>query len=381
MKNIVFVTGTRADFGKLQPLAQGAENVGCSVTWYVTGMHMLEKYGLTKIEVFKTGHRVFESINQRESDSQDIIMAKTITSFSDYVLESKPEAVVLHGDRVEALACALVCAMNYIPCIHIEGGEVSGTLDESLRHCVTKLAQFHLVSSNDALNRILRMGEPKERIHLIGSPELDGHLKCSKINIDSVRKRYQISFKDYGICIFHPVTTEQNIIENQTLVLFNALESTKKCFVVIAPNNDPGCKHIFDRLNVLDPKYFRILPSMRFDYFSALMSNSKIFIGNSSAGIREAPFLGIKSINLGTRQLNRSSNGEIINCSALDFEDIVKNINDYWGAKVNQDTTFGDGSAQIRFEDILRSGVFENVNFQKSFIDPTNELLGAQCLA
>lgn len=381
MKNIVFVTGTRADFGKLQPLAQGAENVGCSVTWYVTGMHMLEKYGLTKLEVFKTGQRVFESINQRESDSQDIIMAKTITSFSDYVLESKPEAVILHGDRIETLACALVCAMNYIPCIHIEGGEVSGTLDESLRHCVTKLAQFHLVSSNDALNRVLSMGEAKERIHVIGSPELDAHLKCTKIDIDSVRTRYQISFENYGICIFHPVTTEQDIIKNQTLILFNALESTKKCFVVIAPNNDPGCEHIFNRLNILDPKYFRILPSMRFDYFSALMSNSKIFVGNSSAGIREAPFLGIKSINMGTRQLNRSSNGEIINCSPLDYECIVKNINDYWGVKVKQDTTFGDGSAQMRFENLLRSAAFENVNFQKNFIDPTNQILGIQCAA
>ena len=381
MKNILFVTGTRADFGKLQPLARGAENVGCSITWYVTGMHMLEKYGLTKLEVLRTGQRVFESMNQRETDSQDIILAKTITSFSDYVLESKPDAVILHGDRVEALACALVCAMNYVPCIHVEGGEVSGTLDESLRHCVTKLAQFHLVSSNDAMGRILRMGEPRERIHVIGSPELDAHLRSKRINIESVRVRYEIPFEDYGICIFHPVTTEQHLIKNQADTLFEALESTGKCFVVIAPNNDPGCEHIFNRINLLNQEKFRILPSMRFDHFSALMSNAKIFVGNSSAGIREAPFLGIKSINLGSRQLNRSINSHITNCSPLDQECIIENIKMYWGIRVGRDSTFGDGCAQNRFENLLKCGAFENIDFQKNFIDAIEEIGHTKCVA
>jgi UDP-N-acetylglucosamine 2-epimerase (hydrolysing) len=381
MKKIVLVTGTRADFGKLQPLARGAENVGYMITWYVTGMHMLEKYGLTKLEVSNTGQRVFESINQREGDSQDIIMAKTIIAFSDYVIEAKPDAVVLHGDRVEALACALVCAMNYIPCIHVEGGEVSGTLDESLRHCITKLAQFHLVSCNDALTRILKMGEAKERIHVIGSPELDEHLRGPGVDMKTVRDRYQIPFDEYGICIFHPVTTEQNTIAEQVDNIFNALETTKKHFVVIAPNNDPGSQHIFKRLNLLNPSYFRVLPSMRFHHFSTLISNAKIFVGNSSAGIREAPFLGIKSINLGTRQLNRSSNADIVNCSPFDFECIVKNIIDSWGVGMKRDTTFGNGSAQSRFEKLLISGLLNNVEFQKNFVDFQLEDAESKCPA
>ena len=129
-KSIIFVTGTRADFGKLAPLAVAARDQGFAVSFFVTGMHMLEQYGLTKIEVRRMeGVEVHEFLNQRAGDPQDMILAKTVIAFSDFALEHKPDLVVIHGDRLEALACSLVCATNYIPSAHIEGGEVSGTID------------------------------------------------------------------------------------------------------------------------------------------------------------------------------------------------------------------------------------------------------------
>jgi len=119
-KSILFVTGTRADFGKLEPLAIAARDAGLDVAFFVTGMHMLARYGLTKIEVQRLpGVTVHEYLNQRDGDPQDIILAKTVTGFSDFVREAKPDLVVIHGDRVEALACALVCATNYIRSAHI----------------------------------------------------------------------------------------------------------------------------------------------------------------------------------------------------------------------------------------------------------------------
>ena len=124
-KTILFVTGTRADFGKLEPLAIAALNAGFDVSFFVTGMHMLDRYGLTKFEVHRTkGVKVHEFLNQRVDDPQDLVLAKTVTGFSDFVTEHQPDLVVIHGDRVEALACALVCATNYIRCAHVEGGEV-----------------------------------------------------------------------------------------------------------------------------------------------------------------------------------------------------------------------------------------------------------------
>ena len=174
-KKLLFVTGTRADFGKLQPLASEAHKSGFKITFFITGMHMLDKYGLTKEEV--RHYREFETIeflNQRDGDPQDVILSKTIIGFSDYLNELNPDLVVIHGDRVEALACSIVCATNYYLSAHIEGGEISGTIDELFRHCNSKLSSLHMVSSEKA-KRVLQLGESEKNIFVIGSPELDIH--------------------------------------------------------------------------------------------------------------------------------------------------------------------------------------------------------------
>ena len=134
-KELLFVTGTRADFGKLLPLALESYKKGFKI-FFITGMHMLEKYGGTKEEVRKYKEfETFEFLNQREGDPQDVVLAKTILGFSDYINEINPDMVIIHGDRVEAIACSIVCATNYFLSIHIEGGEISGTVDEIFRHC------------------------------------------------------------------------------------------------------------------------------------------------------------------------------------------------------------------------------------------------------
>ena len=139
-KKLLFVTGTRADYGKLEPLAKAAQDAGFHISFFITGMHMMKRYGETRLEVKRfAGAEFFEFVNQREGDALDFILSKTILGFSDFVHEHRPDLVIIHGDRVEALAASLVCAMRYIRSAHIEGGEVSGTIDESIRHCNTKL--------------------------------------------------------------------------------------------------------------------------------------------------------------------------------------------------------------------------------------------------
>ena len=240
-QRLLFVTGTRADFGKIEPLAQAAIQNGFDVSFFVTGMHMMESYGLTKIEVNRLpGATVHEFVNQRPGDPQDVILAKTILGFSDFIVEDKPDLVLIHGDRVEALACALVCATNYVKCAHIEGGEVSGTIDEILRHCNSKLAYCHFVSSKTAGRRVQTLGESADSIHVIGSPELDIHAQPSGFMLQDVLDHYEISQSNYGICILHPVTSESDSMGQQAADLFRALTQSDKYFVVIKPNNDPG---------------------------------------------------------------------------------------------------------------------------------------------
>ena len=370
-KSIFFVTGTRAEFGKVEPLAVASRDAGFNVEFFVTGMHMLEKYGLTRNEVRKVdGISVFEFFNQRPGDSLDTILAKTIVGFSDFIVERKPDLVVVHGDRVEALACALACATNSVRCAHIEGGEVSGTIDEVFRHCNSKLATYHFVSSRVAQRRVMQLGESKETIYVIGSPELDVHGKPSGISIREVCERYEISMGEFGVVIFHSVTSEINTIGQQARDLFDALESSDRRFVVILPNNDPGHVAILDVLRTLQADQFRCIPSMRFHYFSELLKNSSAIIGNSSAGVREAPFLGIPSLDVGTRQTNRADTASITWCCASDKDTIRSFLSREWGLRYTPYNGFGgDGRTTERFLNALLNPEFWTKPLQKAFTD------------
>jgi len=369
-KRLLFITGTRADYGKLEPLAVAAQQAGFAISFFITGMHMMRRYGETRLEVRRfPGAEFFEFVNQREGDAQEFILSKTILGFSDFVHEHRPDLVIIHGDRVEALAASIVCAMKYIPSAHIEGGEVSGTIDESIRHCNTKLCATHFVSSDAAKARVLALGEAPDSVYNIGSPELDTHARPSGVSIEEVKSRYAIPFDDFGIAVFHPVTSEADTIGAQAASLFGRLEASGKCFVVIAPNNDPGTEDIFAVLERLPRERFRLIPSMRFNYFSELMKHAAVMVGNSSAGVREAPFLGLPSLDVGTRQQSRAEAPSITACSAFDTEVIDAFLASRWAKRQPGDQSFGSGDAAKRFVETLQQPSYWNRSLQKGFVD------------
>lgn len=369
-RKLLFITGTRADYGKLEPLAAAARDAGFSVTFFVTGMHLMRRYGTTAHEVHRfKGAEIHEFINQADGDPHDLILAKTILGFSDWIKEFPPDLVIVHGDRVEAIATSLVCATNYIPCAHIEGGEVSGTIDELYRHCVSKLCRYHFVSSDRARQRVLKLGEAEADVFAIGSPELDIHKAPSGVTLQAVKDYYAIPLDDYGIVVFHPVTSERDSIGQQAEALFGELSASGRNFVVISPNNDPGSDQIFKVINALPTGRFRHIPSLRFAYFSELMRNASAIIGNSSMGVREAPFLGIPSLNIGTRQNNRSDAPSVEHCRGLDRDSIRAFLHDRWGQRQALDTAFGQGNAAARFVEILQIPDFWVRPLQKEFHD------------
>ena len=373
-KRLLFVTGTRADYGKLEPLAVAAQQAGFVISFFITGMHMMRRYGETRLEVRRFPKaEFFEFVNQREGDAQEFILSKTLLGFSDFVHEHRPDLVVIHGDRVEALAASIVCAMKYIPSAHIEGGEVSGTIDESIRHCNTKLCATHFVSSESARDRVLALGEAPDSVYNIGSPELDTHARPSGVTIDEVKRRYDIPFDDYGIVIFHPVTSEADTMGAQARALFDRLVVSGRNFVVILPNNDPGTESIMAVLDTLPRDRFRLIPSMRFNYFSELMKNAAVLVGNSSAGVREAPFLGLPSLDVGTRQNKRASGSSIQACSAVDAASIDRFLADCWTRSFPRDETFGAGEAAQLFVSTLGREGFWALSLQKSFVGLDNE--------
>lgn len=246
---------------------------------------------------------------------------------------------------------------------------MSGTIDEVFRHCNSKLAFAHFVSSKAAARRVMALGEPREAIHVIGSPELDFHAQPASVTMEEVRAHYAIPFEDYGVALFHPVTSEQATMARQAADLYSALEESGRNFVLIAPNNDPGSEEIFKVIHALPKTRFRLIPSMRFAHFSELMKHAACLVGNSSAGVREAPFLGIPSLDIGTRQANRSTASSIQTAEAQDRPAILEFLKTRWGKRCPRDTGFGEGGAAGRFVKILQDPEFWARGLQKEFRD------------
>jgi UDP-N-acetylglucosamine 2-epimerase (hydrolysing) len=298
----------------------------------------------------------------------DLTLAKTIEGFSSYCKKINPDLIVIHGDRVETLAGAIVGSLNNILVAHIEGGELSGTVDELIRHSVTKLSHIHFVSNDEAAKRLLQMGEIKSSIFTIGSPDIDIMFSENLPTEETVKEYYQIDFDQYAIVMFHPVTTEDKQMKHYADDFVASLLAVEENFVVIYPNNDLGSRHIIEAFQKLkDNPKFRIFPSIRFEYFLVLLKNAKFIIGNSSAGIREAPYYGIPIINIGTRQQNRTLNADIIN---VDYqkENIIGVLHSVINHKISPTANdFGKGnSAELFLNSLLSSKIWE-INHQKKF--------------
>lgn len=370
---IIFLTGTRADYGKMKSLIRVL--IDCNqfdVHIFATGMHMLSKYGSTYKEIIKDGFpNIYTFINQNSNTGMDIALSNTITGFSNYISELQPDAIIVHGDRLEALAGAIVGAFHNIRVFHIEGGEISGTIDESIRHAITKFSHFHFVANEEAKKRILQLGEPAQNIHIFGSPDIDIMYSESLPNLTEVKEYYEIPFTDYNIVLYHSVTTEVDSLAESAKKLVDALLASKQQYVIIYPNNDIGSDVILNEYNRIqyNPN-FRIFPSMRFEFFLTLLKSAHCIIGNSSSGIREACIYGIPAIDIGNRQKGRYIPS---NCPHIIHIDeptsLAIALHQVSNLHLTPVSYFGDGRSDLQFRDILLNNEIWNSNIQKQFID------------
>jgi UDP-N-acetylglucosamine 2-epimerase (hydrolysing) len=387
MRHIVFVTGTRADFGKLKPLMRRvAEHRDFTYTVFATGMHMLSRFGSTIHEIETSGFtNIFPYYNQDANATapMEVALANTIQGLSHFVREQHPDLLVVHGDRIEPLAGAIVGALSNVLVAHIEGGELSGTVDELIRHSVSKLAHSHFVANDEAATRLVQMGETPNSVFTIGSPDIDIMLSDTLPSLDDVRSHYVIPFTDYSILLYHPVTTDLDGIAARAAALVDAVNASGHNYVVIAPNNDHGWTAIAKELRRLnDPERFRHLPSIRFEAFLTLLRNARAMVGNSSAGIREAPVYGVPTVNVGSRQANRFLHTSITDVDELDAR--LSTLLRDTGARSDPCHHFGDGRSGERFMNTLLTDEFWALPRQKQFLDavaPRLAFLGPPAVA
>jgi len=372
-RRVLFLTGTRADFGKLKPLMHAVEKTpGFECQIFVTGMHLLSRYGVTVDEIYKERFtHIHTFMNQIHGEPMEMVVANTIHGLSRLIHDSRPDLIVVHGDRVETLAGAIAGALRNVLVAHIEGGELSGTVDELIRHSVSKLSHLHFVANEGAAERLRQLGETPENIFVIGSPDIDVMLSDTLPTVAKVKEYYEITFDQYALMLLHPVTTDELSQQvEQAAQVVDALQESRLNYVVIYPNNDAGSEVILERYRRLQGNpQFRIFPSVRFEYFLTLLRNAQFLIGNSSAGIREAPVYGVPTINIGSRQKNRFMHGSIIE-TAPRREDVTLAINR--AMEMPRQAAchhFGNGRSTAAFMEVLQGSTIWRTPTQKVFHD------------
>lgn len=374
-RTVLFLTGTRADYGKMKPLIHAvAQTPGLSSHIFVTGMHLMERYGRTVHEIEREGFsHLHRFMNQIEGEPMDLVLSNTIAGLARFVHQDPPDLMVVHGDRIEALAGATVGALRGILTAHIEGGEHSGTVDGLIRHSITKLAHAHFVANEDAASLLRQLGEQEASIFPIGSPDIDIMLSDQLPSLSQSKAHYEIDFEDYAILLYHPVTSEVQKARGHARALVDAVLQSEQNFIVVNPNNDHGSAAIFAEYERLQGERFRVFPSIRFEHFLTLLRNAKFILGNSSSGIREAPVYGVPAINVGTRQAGRFKSESIIDVSPQRLALCQAILRAKNMTRPKPLMHFGDGKSAQRFAQALRDPSFWDLPLQKTMIDNSKD--------
>lgn len=335
----------------------------------VAASALLDRYGAADKFISKDGFKIKDRIYTVLEGENHTSMAKTtgigILELSTIMDNSKPDMVVTIADRYETMATAISAAYLGIPLVHIQGGEVTGNIDEKVRHSITKLADIHLVANKDAADRVKKLGEEENTIFITGCPSIDIAAQVSKEETVkfNIYDKYSGSgnpldlSKGYIIAMQHPVTSESQDSRDQVLETLHALNDLDIPVLWFWPNVDAGSDWTSKAIRTFreeeNPNNIQFFKNIDGADFLRLMSNSICIIGNSSVAIREASFLGVPAVNIGTRQNGRLRGKNVIDVD-YDRKEIIKAINNIMsGYKISPSYIYGDGNAGKKIAEIL----------------------------
>ncbi|MGM0405316.1 MAG: UDP-N-acetylglucosamine 2-epimerase [Thermoplasmatota archaeon] len=363
-RKIIYITGTRADYGLMRSVLKKIDDhPNLELEVVVTGMHLLEEFGRTIDEIeqddFKV-HVISSTFEHDDKKSMAVFVGDFIKKLSVKIEKIDPDFILLLGDRGEMLGGAVVGCYMSIPNVHLHGGEVTSTVDEMTRHAITKLSNIHLPATEKSAERIRRMGEDPEHIHIVGAPGLDSVLNEDLISEDELEKKYEIDLSEPLLMVVqHPVTMEVEEAGEQIKKTLEVIKGLKQQTILVYPNADAGGRKMIDEIKKFEDLSFistyKSIP--RKDYLS-LLRNSDVLVGNSSSGIIEAPSFSLPVVNIGTRQRGRERATNVIDVG-YDKKEIRKAIerclNDENFKKEIKDINnpYGDGETAERVTDIL----------------------------
>tara|TARA_E500000178_G_C16992779_1_gene741677 strand:- start:804 stop:1943 length:1140 start_codon:yes stop_codon:yes gene_type:complete len=374
IRKIFVVTERRADFSRFKPILK-LINVSRKLdyTLVVTGNHILKEFGNTIDEIKEEKFKIFKTfkmfLKNKDNDGSEMVqgLGVAIQELSKILKKNRPDIILSGFDIAANLAVTIVGAHMNIPVAHIQGGEVSGTIDESIRHAMSKFSHYHFVSNEDAKNRLIKMGEKKKSIFSVGCPSIDALMEEKNLTEVYIKKKFNINLKKkYLILIQHPVTTEENS-DTQILKTLKAIKNIKIQKLIIYPNNDAGSKKI---INILKNSDYKIVKTLNLREYKTLLSNASVLIGNSSSGIHEAATFKIPVVNIGTRQNGRLKPKNVVNTD-YDTKQIQKKINYVLNNKVFQrglkslKNPYGQGNSSKKIIKLLTKIKLDNKIIQK----------------
>ena len=363
---IDYLTGSRADFGLMLPCLaalDAAPDFTCRIV--ATAQHLAPGYGDTIRDIESTGltiaARIAVPLTGADGREMALAMAQELEALTRFWASDRPDAVMVLGDRGEMLAGTLAAMHLAIPVVHVGGGERSGTLDESFRHAITKLAHVHLCSTDLAKQRIVRMGEAPDNITVIGAPGLVGIHELASCPFDYAAKYGFASDAKVALVIYHPVVQEAEEGAAQAASVIMAVQDAGFSQLVLRPNSDAGGKGINTMLDghADDPEICVIDHLTRPDYLAALRC-ADLLIGNSSSGIIESASLGTPCLNIGARQTGRERNANTVDCSSTNPAALSAAIAQALSTDASAANIYGNGKADQRLVEALRATDFSS---------------------
>lgn len=379
MKKVCVVIGSRANYSSIKSAMVAIKSHPQLELQLVVGASaILDRYGAVIGLIEKDGFIPNAKVHMLIEGETPATMAKS-TGLGLLELPTifeilRPDVVLTVGDRFETMATTLAAAYMNITVAHTMGGEVSGTIDESIRHAVTKFSHIHFPASNGARERIIKLGELSQHVHMVGCPRIDLIAdilaSSSKLNDDELFKtgvgnKFNLE-EPFVLVSQHPVTTEYGVGEHQILKTLEAVKNLNLPAIVLWPNSDAGSDDISRGIRKWREKgldksmhFFKNLP---ISTYVKLMEKTSCLIGNSSSGIREGAFIGTPVVNIGTRQNARDRGSNVIDVDYDELEIRTAIDEQVLHGKYAMNPIYGDGNAGQRIAEIL---IKEEVNIQK----------------
>ncbi len=364
-RKIAVITGTRADYGIYYSVLKAIENhKDLELSLIVCGMHLSPEFGMTIEEIQKDGFKIDDKIDTILSSDSGSAMAKsigiTLMGLTQSLERINPDILLILGDRGEMIAGALAAVHMNIPVAHIHGGEVTGTVDESIRHSITKLSHIHFPANEDSKRRIIKMGEEEKNVYVVGAPGIDYIKNTKYLSREEVLKRFNLKDDKIFIMTQHPVTTEKHMVSNQIEETLSAIAKLGVQTIISYPNSDNGGREIIKVIEKYREKYdfLKVFKNLSQVEYLSLLNTADVMIGNSSSGIIEAPSFKLPVVNIGTRQQGRLRACNIVDVAyskkeILDAIDKVLYDEEFRKSLENCENPYGDGKAGERIADIL----------------------------